>query len=144
MGTLRGVDESSPIKKHMWVMSISDDLSEINYYDPFLKKQILNIKEKIKNRSILQWYLLATKMNFQAIQYKLEKIESNSISNRFNSIRRNSDRIRDHNDKDFFEDDHNEYDMDNVNQRQDKPLESQHLEDINTELMESNLKNLKF
>jgi hypothetical protein len=90
MGTLRNVDVNSEIKKHMWVMSISDDLSKISFYDPFLKKQIIEIEGKIKNRSILQWYLLATKMNFQAIKYKLEKMESNSSFNlRMKSVKNN-------------------------------------------------------
>jgi len=92
MGTLRPVDKNSETekKKHMWVMSISNDLSEISFYDPFLKKQILGIKDKIKNRSMLQWYLLATKMNFQAIKYKLEKIESDADQIRYEYILENN------------------------------------------------------
>ena len=93
MGTLRSVKNSS-IRKHMWVMSISDDLSKISFYDPFLKKQIIEIEGKINNRSLLQWYLLATKMNFQAIKYKLEKMETNfSFKEKQKEIQKNNKKL---------------------------------------------------
>jgi hypothetical protein len=99
MGTLK-LGNGDEQKKHMWVMSISDNLEEINFYDPFLKKQILHIKGKIKNKSILQWYLLATKMNFDSIKYKLEKMESNfCLSLKTDSLNKNSHKLKENADE---------------------------------------------
>lgn len=59
----------------MWVMTISENLQEINFYDPYLMKEYC-LKDRINNRQMLQWFLAAKKINLGAIQTKLDKFSS--------------------------------------------------------------------
>lgn len=75
MGTLAVLPDEHPRKNHMWVMTISEDLKDINFYDPFLMKEFC-LKNLIKDRQMMQWYLTTKKVNFESIRNKKLKFSS--------------------------------------------------------------------
>ena len=75
MGTLAGLPSEHPRKNHMWVMTISEDLKDINFYDPFLMKEFC-LKNLICDRQMMQWYLTTKKVNFESIRNKKMKFSS--------------------------------------------------------------------
>jgi len=75
MGTLAVLPNEHPRKNHMWVMTISEDFKEINFYDPFLMKEFC-LKNLIEDRQMMQWYLTTKKVNFESIRNKKNKFSS--------------------------------------------------------------------
>ncbi len=75
MGTLADLPPEHPRKNHMWVMTLSDDLKDIDFYDPFLMKEIC-LKNVITDRQMMQWYLTTKKVNFESIRNKKKKFSS--------------------------------------------------------------------
>ncbi len=57
-------------------MTISEDLKNIHFYDPYLMKEF-HLNDKIEDRQMLQWYLTAKKINFKAIKSKQKKFSTN-------------------------------------------------------------------
>jgi len=75
MGTLDYLPSNDIRKKHMWVMTISDDLRDVQFYDPYLKKEFY-LKDRIEDRQMMQWYMTAKIVNFEAIKSKKNKFSS--------------------------------------------------------------------
>lgn len=80
MGTLAVLPNDHARKNHMWVMTISEDLKDINFYDPFLMSELC-LKNKIQDRQMMQYYLTTKKVNFESIRNKKQKFSS-SLYNR--------------------------------------------------------------